>query len=421
LNPKYPHLLSAAIASLLTLGTLVYGTAYAQSVEQKYIHALAPMMLPQGNLGSALQQAGFQQSDLLMIYGSSEMLVGDVRTDYRYAGVPITIEGTTAGASQFFQRYPTGFDVYEIAHGGVTSLDIAQDLAAIGPELRGKKVVISFTPTMFTYEQVPVPSYEFDFSALHANALIFNPNLGLETKQMAAGRMNDYPETLKNDPILRFAIQALNCQCQYGTLLYDLGWPLGQLNIWIMRLEDHWEVVTYIMNHPNPNTQILREPKQINWPEEISQALMSEKMVVNNNPYGIRNDIWNVDYERLLARPIKPGSGDLGFIQSVEDSREWIDFDLALRVLKELGAQPLILSRPLDGPIMDAMGVDRQARQEYYSKLQNAVSLYGFPSVDFVDQDGNPYFSIDRNSHPSPEGWVYTDQALDAFFHGTIH
>ncbi len=144
-------------------------------------------------------------------------------------------------------------------------------------------------------------------------------------------------------------------------------------------------------------------------------------MDASNNPYGIPNDIWYADYGKLLASPIKPGSGNLGFIQSVDDSKEWADFDLALRVLKELGAQPLILSRPLDGPIMDAMGVAWQARQEYYSKLQNVVSAHGFPIVDFVDQDGNRYFSIDRNSHPSPEGWVYTNQALDAFFHGTIH
>jgi poly-D-alanine transfer protein DltD len=67
------------------------------------------------------------------------------------------------------------------------------------------------------------------------------------------------------------------------------------------------------------------------------------------------------------------------------------------------------------------MGVTWQARQEYYFKLQNAVSPYGFPIVDFVNQDGNPYFSIDQISHPSPVGWVYTDQTLDAFFHGTIH
>ena len=411
------------MASLLTLGTIVYGTVYAQSVEQKYIHVLAPRMLilPQNNLGSALQQTGFRQSDLLMVYGSSEILVGDVRVVKQYASTGIIIESTTMGASQFFLHYPTGFEVYEIARGGVTSLDIAQDLAAIGPELRGKKVVISFTPSMFIDNEVTPDAYASDFSTLHANALIFNPNLSLETKRIAAGRMNDYPETLKNDPTLRFAVQQLSCACGYSPILYDLTWPLGQFNIWIIRLQDHWEVLNYITNHPSLSPQVVREPKPIDWSKDISEAMTGEKMVTNSNPYGIRNDIWEAKYSKTPALPMKPGSSNFGFILGMDDSKEWADFDLTLRVLKEMGAEPLILSRPLNGPILDAMGVTWQARQEYYFKLQNAVSPYGFPIIDFVNQDGNPYFSIDQISHPSPVGWVYTDQTLDAFFHGTIH
>jgi len=420
-NPKYTHLLSAAMALLLTLAAIIYGTVYAKSLEQKYIHALAPLVLPQANLGSALQQAGFQQSDLLMVYGSSEILVGDIRAVKQYAGSTIILESTTMGASQFFLRYPTGFDVYEIAHGGTTSLDIAQDLAAIGPELRGKKVVISFTPSMFIAYEVASDAYAADFSTLHANALIFNPNLSLETRQIAAGRMNAYLETLKNDPLLRFAVQQLNCSCGYGPILYDLSWPLGQFNTWIIRLQDHWEVLNYISNHPSLSPQVVLEPKSIDWSNEISQAITSEKMVTNNNPYGIRNDIWEAEYSKTLVFPIRPGSGNLEFIRNIDNSKEWTDFDLALRVLKELGAQPLILSRPLNGPLLDATGVSWQARQEYYLKLQNAVSPYGFPIVDFSNHDGDLYFNIDRYSHPSPVGWVYTDQALDEFFHGTIH
>jgi D-alanine transfer protein len=421
LSPKYPHLLSAAIAVLLTLGTVIYGTVYAQSLEQKYIHVLAPLMLPQGILGSALQQAGFQQSDLLMVYGSSEMLVGDVINSKQHASSTIILDNTTMGASQFFQNYPSGFDVYEIAHGGVTSLDIAQDLAAIGPELRGKKVVISFTPTMFIAYDVSPDAYAADFSTLHANALIFNPNLSLATKQMAARRLNDYPDTLMADPILQFAIQQLNCSCGYGPMLYDLTWPLGQFNIWIIRLEDHWEVVNYITRHPSLSARVIREPEQINWSNEFSQALISEKMDSSNNSYGIRNDKWDAEHDSTPSFPIKPGSDNLGFLQNIAISKEWVDFDLLLQVLKELGAQPLILSRPLNGPFLDMKGITWQARQEYYVRLQNAVSAYGFPVVDFVNQDSNRYFSIDRYSHTSPVGWVYTDQVLDAFFHGTIH
>ncbi|MFZ1043118.1 MAG: D-alanyl-lipoteichoic acid biosynthesis protein DltD [Anaerolineales bacterium] len=405
MKSKHSHSISALLAVLLALGILAYGTAYAQSYENKYVHALAPLMLPQSNVGSALQQAAFQQPDLLVVYGSSEML--NETTQYR--------------AFQFFQYYPTGFDVYEVAKSGATSLDIAQDLAAIGSELRGKKVVFSFTPTMFNALEVSPLAYAANFSLLHANALIFDLYLSLETKQTAAQRMNDYPDTLDDDPVLLFAVQQLACKCWYGPSLYALSLPLGQINTWIIRLQDHWEVLNDIWSIPNLNPQVVRKPEQINWSRQIVQALMAEKRHSNNNPYGIDNGLWKWSYKRKLRFPKKPGSANSQFLQNLDDSKEWTDFDLVLQILKEMGAQPLILSRPIDGPVWNAMGVSRPARLVYYAKLQSAISPYGFPFVDFANHDGDHYFSIDLSSHTSREGWAYVDQTLNAFFHGQIY
>ncbi|MFZ1043624.1 MAG: D-alanyl-lipoteichoic acid biosynthesis protein DltD, partial [Anaerolineales bacterium] len=143
MKPKYPHLVSFLLAILMMAALLLYGICYAHSVEQKYIHALANLRIPQSDLGCALQQIALEQPDLLMIYGSSEMLGGS----------------SPYVAPLFFQNYPTGFNIYTVARHGDTSLDIAEDLAAIGPELRGKKIVFSFTPTMFNEEAVSPAAY----------------------------------------------------------------------------------------------------------------------------------------------------------------------------------------------------------------------------------------------------------------------
>ena len=344
-KPNHSHLISALVAILLALGVLAFGTVYAQSLEDKYVHVLAPLMLPQSNAGSALQQAGFQQPDLLMVYGSSEMLVEDIPMTLTYGtSTKILFESSPYGASQFFKNYPTGFNVYEIAKGGAYSLDIAQDLAAIGPELRGKKVVFSFTPSMFNEPEVTPVAYAADFSLLHANALIFDTQLSFETKQIAAQRMNDYPDTLKPDSVLQFAVQQLTCKCSYGSYIYDLTVPLGQLDTRIIRLQDHWAVMNYIWSHPNLNPDVVRKPEQINWSGEISQAMTSAKMDSNHNPYGIPNESWNAYFSKILAHRKKPGSADPGFVQRLNDLKEWADFDLVLRILKEMGAQPVILS-----------------------------------------------------------------------------
>jgi len=232
----------------------------------------------------------FQQPAILVVYGSSEMLD----------------ENTANRAPQFFQYYPTGFDVYKVAKSGATSLDIAPDLAAIGPELRGKKVVFSCTPTMWDAPEVSLPAYAANFSLLHANALMFDLYLSLETKQTAAQRMNDYPDTLKGDPVLQFAVQQLACRCWYGPTLYALSLPLGQINTWIIRLQDHWDVLIYIWSVPNLNPQVVREPGQINWSKQIAQALMAEQRHSNNNPYGIENGLWNWSYHMYRNTSRRP-------------------------------------------------------------------------------------------------------------------
>ncbi len=421
LKQPHSHLISAMVTILLALAVLAFGTVYAQSLEDKYVHVLAPLMLPQSNTGSALQQAGFQQPDLLMVYGSSEMLVEDVTMTLTYGtSTKIPIESSSYGATQFFKNYPTGFTVYEIAKGGAYSLDIAQDLAAIGPELRGKKVVFSFTPSMFNEPEVTQLAYAADFSLLHANALVFDTQLDFETKRVAAQRMNDYPDTLKPDSVLQFAVQQLTCKCWYGSYLYDLTVPLGQLDTQIIRLQDHWAVMNYVWSHPNLNPQVVRKPEQVNWPGVISQAATSAKIYAHNNPYGIPNDSWNAYFSKILVHRRRLGSADAGFVQRLNDSKEWEDFDLVLQILKEMGAQPIILSRPIDGPIWSAMGLSPLGRQAYYIKLQNAVLPYGFSYIDFANHDGDRYFSIDPGSHTNREGWAYVDQALDAFFHGNV-
>ncbi|HEY9151344.1 MAG TPA: D-alanyl-lipoteichoic acid biosynthesis protein DltD [Anaerolineales bacterium] len=421
MNSNRVHLTSALLAIMIALGTLAYGTIYAQSMEQKYIHALTSLRLSQSNIGSALQQAAFQQSDLLMIYGSSEMVIEDTTTVMTYGGSKVKIDGTPYGASQFFQYYPTGFNIYEIAEGGTSSLNIAQALAAIGPQLRGKKVVISFTPTIYHKEAVSSSAYAGNFSLLHANALIFNPYLSIKTKQIAARRMIEYPETLNKDPVLKYAVRYLGCGCRYRSYLYLIAWPLGMVDTWVIQLQDHWEVLDYIWKHPNLSSQVIRKPEQIDWSTQIAQATMTQAVHSSNNPYGIENSICDAYYSKIMTVPQKPASADYSFLKKLNDSQEWTDFDLVLRVLKEAGAQPLILSRPLDGPIWNFRGLSKWARKQYHVKLQNAVSPYGFPVISFVNHEGDRYFSIDQWSHTSREGWVYIDMSLDEFFHRQIH
>ena len=396
------HLRAGGLSLLLFVAALAVFNYSARSLEQRYASALAPLDLNQTINGIALQRAALYQSDLLPVYGSSE----------------ITMIDTPYDAEKFFATYPTGFAVFDVANLGAASLTMAQDLAALGTDLRGKKIVISFSPATFTMSQLPPDYYAGNFSPLHAYEMIFSSTLSAPLKIDAANRMLDYPDTLKNDALLRFALVQLTRPSRANRLLYYLSGPLGKLQIMVMLLQDHAEVMDYLRSHPNI-AAVQKTAKRIDWPATFASALNEQKRHTLNNPLGVEDTDWWW-YRHVVTNPIPAGSEDKGFIYRVEQHPEWTDLNILLRVLQELGAKPLILSRPMNVHLWEALGVSEQAQDTYYVKLTDMVTPYHMPLVDYRQYGTDIYFSIDQGAHTSRYGWVYVDQTLDDYFHGRI-
>jgi D-alanine transfer protein len=256
---------------------------------------------------------------------------------------------------------------------------------------------------------------------LHAASLAFSPYLSMTVKQKAARRMLEYPDILSKsaDPILSFALRNLAGGTLYNHIMYAVSLPLGQLDTLIVRLQDHYEVWRFIRDHPNIAQSAQRQARTIDWEAEIAKAAAQQKALANNNPYGIENTTWVQQYHQVLEVS-QPGSGDEQYITRMNRSEEWGDLAILLEILQELGAQPLILSRPINGPLSAASGISGKGRQAFYAKLQSLVGAYNMPLVDFQQYTDDPFFSIDESSHPSRKGWAIVDKTLDAFFHGNI-
>ncbi len=400
---KTPHLGPALAAILLLIAGLMGGSFIIQSIVRQHIHALAPLRLSVILKGSAIQSIAAQQPDLLLIYGSSEMIY----------------QGETYGADAIFDTCPTGFVPFEIQHNGITSLVTAQAIASLGSELRGKKVVISFTPSMFHAPTADKQAYVSLFSRLHANELAFSPVISWGTKQLAAERMREYPKTLKSDPLLNFALERLTDDSWPNRVLYYAVWPLGKLQTTIIELQDEWETLQAILAQPHLPPDQACQPAALDWPLLETQARQAQAASANNNPYGIDNQFWMGLQERMKQK-IEANAGQ-AFIDDMQHSDEWIDLEILLKTLTELGAQPLLLSRPINGTYWTALGVSAPARQTiYYDRLRQLAERYHVPIVDFQDHDLDKYFNIDPSSHTSRLGWIYVDQTLDAFYHNTL-
>ncbi len=400
-----PHL-TAAIISLVTLiASLVGFNVYAQSLEVRDVNAMIPLNLTQMENGDALQRAALQKPDILMVYGSSELTL--VPTPYQ--------------ANHFFAKYPTGFTVVDVASLGVLSVTLAQEFAALGPDLRGKKIVLSIMPGSFFInkkyfiENNPDHDFAMNFSPLRSYEAVFSPYLSFGIKNEISQSLLAYRDTIRKDPLLTFAITVTAHTSIRNRMLYYIIWPLGELQTEILRLQDHFEVVLYIWTHPiNPNVQKI--PQSIDWNTTRENALAEQIQNTSTNPYGVENFMWWYFDRITLPEPV--GSNNDLYTKNLLNSQEWTDFKILLNVLQQLGAKPLILSRPLNVPLWEVMGVTEDTQDIFYKKLHSVADPFKMPLIDLRQYDHDKYFSIDQGSHTSREGWVYIDQILDSFYHG---
>ncbi|MBV8377371.1 MAG: hypothetical protein JO279_10250 [Verrucomicrobia bacterium] len=170
---------AVCIASLILLALAIGG----EYLERRYVRVLAPILFPAKSQGVALQKMAFGQSDLLPFYGSSEL-----------------VKPAANKPSEFFQNYPTGFGVFSVGKAGATSLVLLQKLGALGSALRGKKVVISISPTWFFHPKASATYYDGNCSLLQAGELVYSPYLSFDLKRDVARRMLEYPKTLEGYP-----------------------------------------------------------------------------------------------------------------------------------------------------------------------------------------------------------------------------
>jgi poly-D-alanine transfer protein DltD len=250
---------------------------------------------------------------------------------------------------------------------------------------------------------------------LNANELAVSTHLSYETKQFAARRLLRYPDTLKADPLLKFALEQLASDTLLSHVLYYFSYLLGKLQTSILELQDHYETVTLLRSLTTVGPDVPRQAALIDWNALKASARRKQIPHSDNNPYGFDNIIWEHIARALKAQPQL--QADAAFRAAVDSSPEWGDLELVLKICNDLGAKPLLLGRPINAHFYHALGVSEASIQAYYTKLENLAKQYAVSVVDFRNLQGDVFFGMDPLSHTSREGWAYVDQELDAFYH----
>ncbi len=249
---------------------------------------------------------------------------------------------------------------------------ILQKLAALGPALTGRKVVITLSPSWF-FDRLAArkDGYAGNFSALHAGEMACNPRLSLQLKRDVAHRMLQHPYTMAKRPILRCALERLASGSPLDLACYNAILPLVIMHNALLRDQDHWNVVTYLWQHPSwtspPHSRAA--PGHLDWATLHRQAEELYRAHSDNNELGVDNDKWSLEVHAGL-RPSKIHPVGRGFSRQARAERGMDRLGAAVARLEELGAQALLMNMPIHGGWYDRCGITYAARRAYYLKLR---------------------------------------------------
>src|SRR5207245_5994715 len=110
------------------------------------------------------------------------------------------------------------------------------------------------------------------------------------------------------------------------------------------------ETVAYIWEHEkSANRELSRQGRPMDWPVLLRSAEKEYREHSDNNPFGFDNRLWDRNFRADEAQRRKRPRTDRTFQRGLESSEEWINLALVLQELRELGAQPLVVSAPLHG------------------------------------------------------------------------
>jgi D-alanyl-lipoteichoic acid biosynthesis protein DltD len=375
---------------------------YSKLLVARRVYEIAGARYTQKDLGLVVQREAVKRSDILPLFGSSE--IEAPRLNH---------------ARDLFADAPTGFSVLAVAGPGEPVFLTLQNLAALGRDLEGKNVAISLSPHMFQFQEGAELQrrYRGNFSPLHALSLVLSPDLSAGLKQGLARRMLARPDLLERNPVLALLTAMVADGSVVGQSLFRALAPLGQLQRHLLETQDKLLVLGHLLTTPYPALARPR-PRPIDW-EVLFADTTARLAPLSTNKWSVDDKWLSIQQEWTASQ--KNAQSDERFLADFKRSDTTLDFEQLLQVLSELRAKPLIMSVPFHGAFVDHMGVSAPTRRQYYALVRRLAARYGARTALFDDLESEPYFFYDLFSHPSAKGWLYYDRALDAFYHDALN
>ena len=308
-----------------------------------------------------------------------------------------------------------------------------QEIAALGPAVRGKKVALFlspvwFLPTAASEEREHVNHREFaaTFSPSQAGEMATDSPLKPALKRQIATRLLDYEGTVRAcSPLLDDTLRGLAGTRPWERCRFEALAPLVRLQNAVLDCQERYHWLELVRAHPawrGARPAYEARHKWRGWEQLADDVEWSETKAAAGraNFYSLGLTDGERPAERALRSEFPPAAADRDedFLRRMAAAPEWTDLELLLRTTRQLGVRLLLVDQPINGLYSDWTGVSARARRAYYQRVAQTAAAHGVPVRDFSEYEEDRSFFADA-VHPSAKAWAVYDRALDAFYHGT--
>lgn len=402
-----PVLLAVGLFVIIGMALLYQAENLLRNSDPKKV--AAALYPPVKMRGLALQGQALEaqkEQRLLMVYGSSELTLAD-----RFH------------PSSFFAGNSVPFVPFVSGRGGCQSLIQAMNLAALGSQIQGKKLVVILSPQWFGQDGLSQDYFRGNFSPLHAYTMILDGKFDSLIKKELALRLLDFSE-VRTYPVLFLMLKGLSGQSEVAAYLFPALKPLAAVNRWFLVQADRLRSVNLLISQ---QTDQESEKPDNAWKKSVAAVgsngfsdaernylldigTEEGRQACTNNPYYISDETFNRRFAAQLTE--LQGSGvNISYVTSPE----YDDLRLLLDILKNARAEALFVLVPVNGFWYDYLGFPKTDRIEHYAKTRKIIASAGFAVSDLTSYEYEPYFLRD-DMHLGWKGWVYVDEALAKFY-----
>ncbi len=229
-----------------------------------------------------------------------------------------------------------------------------------------------------------------------------NPNLSDETKDELRTRLN---EELGSDNDVQLELATDPVSKAVATLKSVVEEP--------KRAYDNWALLSpHASDESSDASSSTLDYQSIDWGSVILNATQVAAEKSSSNSYGFSDFNWSKYFTN-------PNLANSETKLTRNNTSEYEDMALMLKICNELGIQTMVVMLPENGRWRDYTGYPVSERQNFYESIRTICSDNDVALADFSDYEYDMYFLSDT-AHPGWKGWACMNQVIAAFQAGWV-